>query len=163
MSFNSFSTQDAERALAIYEEYKALALSRKATAIALQLTLGTKQAASEAKSSPASLRSLDLLVHRCCSICTRQLFSPIQQSALGEQGEQLLGQNLQPYAVSCSGQQAEAIQLYRDMKHKHCSLSTATPSYSHAEQANYFYYSPLPVGHRLKNSSLTLPSPGTGC
>lgn len=62
MPFNSFITQDAKGALAIYEkykciseEYKPFALSRKATAIALQLMLGTKQASSEAKNSPASL------------------------------------------------------------------------------------------------------------
>lgn len=63
MPFNSFITQDAKGALAIYEkyryiseEYKPLALSHKVTAIALQLMLGTtKQAASEAQSSTAHL------------------------------------------------------------------------------------------------------------
>lgn len=53
--FNSFITQDAKGALAIYEEYKPLALSHKAIAIAVQLMLGTKQAASEEESSPVSL------------------------------------------------------------------------------------------------------------
>lgn len=62
MPFNSFSTQDAKGALAVYEkykcvseEYKPLALSHKVTAIALRLLLGTKQAASEVQSSPARL------------------------------------------------------------------------------------------------------------